>query len=190
MSTILLLLLQVCLPTDWQYPPELRGCDALYKREDSQVTFPNGYTEHVVQAGTGQCEKRTSCNPLEYLFLGREECWPQFYAPVRGWGIWRRTVTDAKVVIAVTGTCNERHGDSNDTVQVPLFGPRCAPGGEDTVEVDSECAPGGVERTSTPGVWFPPLIPDIFWADNPCSWGTGFMSGCWPLPPWGDPWPK
>lgn len=166
---ILLFMLQVCLPTDWQYPPELRGCPSIHKREDSQVSFENGYTEHVIQAGDGKCERQTSCNPLEYLFMPQQECWPQFHSPVRKYGTWSRTVTNAEITFGVVGACHEN--TKQDSVAYPQLGPKCMNGDSDTVEVNTSC--GFVVTYPAPSL-FEPYTP-------PCI--DGFVSGlgipCW-----------
>jgi hypothetical protein len=157
---ILLFLLQACLPTDWQYPPELRGCPSIHKREDSQVSFENGYTEQVIQAGDGKCERMTSCNPLEYAFNPQLECWPQFHSPVRKYGTWARTVTNAEMSFGAVGACRE--GTTQDSVPYALFGPKCATGDSDTVEVNTTCGFGGGQVP-----WFNPF----YTAQPTCTWG-------------------
>jgi hypothetical protein len=150
---------QTCYPSDRLVYQSLKGCDAILKREETEVVYP-GFSKRVIQEGTGGCEQRTTCNPLAYPFAGKEECWPQFKDPVTGYGTWTRIVVNAKVTIGYVGSCSEKNGDFVESV--PLLGPKCAPADQTIYRVDHTCET--VISGQLP--WFNP-----FPQEPVCSWG-------------------
>jgi hypothetical protein len=133
---------QYCYPTDRIAGQTLQGCDNIHKREERVVVVP-GFTEHVIQDSYGACAQRSSCDPIIMTLglAGKEECWPQFNDPVISYGSWKRTVVDARIAIGHVGSCSQKTGEYVE--QVPLLGPKCAPGVERTATFYHPCETAG-----------------------------------------------